>query len=475
MTGLYWKAFMAQTDDSKKGSEEESTPQEDLVLDGESGISKEDQKEILQEIDKIAAESKIRITPEIFNIHAQKKGVLFPIVINLMAFGILAIGITVLAFFFKRGEEQLMEDTTARTSAEGKLLQELKKESEERLQAKNVEITQINARLGEIDRERQELQSNMDTKIQEREQELRDALQSELAVERARLQGEGVSEEDINARIGAMEGERTAEYNQRLEEFRSEAEAERVQIERNLENLQSEYNNILLQTRQEKENLQEDARKREQELQDELAEKEKALEASKSGVQQELAQLSQQLDNEKLVDSQIIGFYNSVKDNINKEDFSEALTDLASIRDYINEDTIVTLPSVQKRREVEFFVIDSLTQLVRNEMQKEVVDTSSLIDSANRLTELRDTVAEADNELLLGNTDRARILYEEAISALPEIEKSHQFFVDERNAAETLRIDTFRDYLSQAELAFDQKEYLKSLDQYAIAFEYLPE
>ena len=315
----------------------------------------------------------------------------------------------------------------------------------------------------------------MDTKIQEREQELRDALQSELAVERARLQGEGVSEEDINARIGAMEGERTAEYNQRLEEFRSEAEAERVQIERNLENLQSEYNNILLQTRQEKENLQEDARKREQELQDELAEKEKALEASKSGVQQELAQLSQQLDNEKLVDSQIIGFYNSVKDNINKEDFSEALTDLASIRDYINEDTIVTLPSVQKRREVEFFVIDSLTQLVRNEMQKEVVDTSSLIDSANRLTELRDTVAEADNELLLGNTDRARILYEEAISALPEIEKSHQFFVDERNAAETLRIDTFRDYLSQAELAFDQKEYLKSLDQYAIAFEYLPE
>ena len=126
---------MAQTDDSNnspsnEGSQDETALQGDLSLDEKSGISKEDQKEILEEIDKIASESKIKVTPEIFNIKAVKKGVLFPVIINLMAFGILAVGITLLAFFFKRGEEQLLEDTTAISSAEGKLLQELKKESE---------------------------------------------------------------------------------------------------------------------------------------------------------------------------------------------------------------------------------------------------------------------------------------------------------------------------------------------------------
>ena len=58
---------------------------EEFAFDPESGISREDQKEILREIEKVAKESRIAVTPEAFAVKAAKRGVLFPVIVNAAA------------------------------------------------------------------------------------------------------------------------------------------------------------------------------------------------------------------------------------------------------------------------------------------------------------------------------------------------------------------------------------------------------
>ena len=53
-------------------------------------------------------------------------------------------------------------------------------------------------------------------------------------------------------------------------------------------------------------------------------------------------------------------------------------------------------PAVEARREVEFFVVDSLSSLVRGEMRKTSADITSLVAAANLLTELRKRIQEGD-------------------------------------------------------------------------------
>ena len=106
-------------------------------------------------------------------------------------------------------------------------IEELKKESEAALQAKNREINQIQAQLQDIDKQRQELQSNMDEKVAAREAELRSALEVELAAERERLEQEAAEKARVEAEEQArMEAARQAKEAARQEEERKRAEEE---------------------------------------------------------------------------------------------------------------------------------------------------------------------------------------------------------------------------------------------------------
>ena len=150
MSGLFQKALEIRNH-TQEGLEDE------FVLDESSGISKEDQQEILQEIERATQESRISVSPETMAIKAVKKGFLFPLLVNILFVVLLAGGGLALYYLFQRGETGLMEEGSAIASAEGMLIEELKKESEAALQAKNKEINQIQSRLENLDKQRQEL------------------------------------------------------------------------------------------------------------------------------------------------------------------------------------------------------------------------------------------------------------------------------------------------------------------------------
>jgi DNA repair exonuclease SbcCD ATPase subunit len=454
---------------------QENLEGEEFVLDESSGISKEDQQEILREIEKVSQESRISVTPETMAIKAVKKGFLFPLLVNVLFVVLLAGGGFTLYTLFQRGETVLMEEGGAIASAEGKLIEELKKESEAALQAKNREINQIQAQLQDIDKQRQELQSNMDTQVAVREAELRSALETELAAERERLRQQGISEADITSRLQILGSEKTAEFQTELETFKQQAEEERRRQEENLITLQQEYQQNLALAETDRQRVLEEADAREAELKARLDAQAEQLEQATLEAKAELNKLAAQQEKQVLAAGQLTGFYSKVKEDLEEGDYNSALEDLEAVREYLDDPSVATLPNILQRREIELFVVDSISNLVEGEMQRSEADTTSLIASAELLNTMKNRVVEGDTLFRQGDIAGAEDKYREALDLIPEINKVHAYFLAKGDESEQVRRETLRDFLQQAETAFDRGDYAAALDNYTKALAYLPE
>jgi myosin heavy subunit len=446
-----------------------------LALEEGSGISREDQQEILQEIEKVSEESRISVTPETMAIKAVKKGFLFPLVVNILFVVLLAGGGYALYYLFQRGETVLMEEGGAIASAEGRLIEELKKESEAALQAKNREISQIQVQLQNIEEQRRELQANMDEKVAAREADLRGALEAELVAERERLRQQGISEADINRRLETLESEKTAAFQSELTAFRQQAEQERLLQEENLKTLQQEYQQNLSQAEVERQLVQREAQAREAELRSQLDARTAQLKQANLEAKAELNELATQQEKQNLAASQLTGLYSEVMEDLQEGNYDGALEDLGAIKEYLDDPSIATLPNILQRREIELFVVDSISSLVEGQMQSSEVDTTSLIASADLLNTMKNRVLEGDALFGQGDIPGAEAKYREALDMIPEINKVHAYFLEQGGEAEPVRRQTLREFLERAEAAFERGEYSAALDNYTKALAYLPE
>ena len=470
MSGLFKKA-----QEIRNHTQVEPGSEDEFVLDEQSGISKEDQREILEEIKRVSEESRISVTPETMAIKAAKRGFAFPLLVNIFFIVLLAGGGFTLYYFFQRGETVLMEEGSAIASAEGMLIEELKKESEAALQAKNREINQIQSQLEDIDKQRLELQTNMDEKISAREAELRSTLDAELDAERERLRQQGISEEDITGRLNALETEKAAVFQQELDSFKRQAEEDRLQDEENLKALQDEYQQNLTQAEADRKRVREEAAAREAELRSQLDARTEELEQATLEAKAELNQLAAQAEKQTLAAGQLTGFYSRVKEDIQGGDFDGALESLDAIKEYLDDPSVATLPNMLQRRDIELFVVGSISSLVKGEMQKTEVDTTSLIASADLLNDMKNRVIEGDELFRQGDMGPAEAKYREALNLMPEINKAHSYFLARGDDAEQVRRQSLRDFLGRAEAAFGRGDYTAALDNYTKALAYLPE
>ncbi len=470
MIGLLAKAYRLRNGNSGNGR-----GREEIVFDSESGISREDQKEILQEIDGIATKSRISVTPEVFAVRAMKRGVLFPITVNVAAILALAIGAACLYFLYQRGETQIKREQPVAITAEGKLLEEVKRESEARLAQKNQEINSIQDRLAQIDRERQDLQANMDAKVGQREKELRASMAAELDAERQKLKGQGLSDQDIEKRLSELESRKNAESNRRLETYRAEAETERRKSEENLKALRVEFAANLEKANADRQQVLTDSQKREEELRRQLAEATHSLEARDSQAEKALSTLSAQKENEDLVSGQLIGLYETVKADIAMREYARAIQDLQAVRSFVNRQEVMVLPAMSRRREFDLFVVDSLTALSQGERDRTKTDTSSLIAAAAQVSEVRAQVNLADGMVSAGKLKEAEEAYAKALATIPEIRKSRAFILERERQTEAEKQARLSAGLAKAEAAFEAGRTADALLAYREALEYLPE
>ncbi len=452
-----------------------SDGRDEYAFDPDSGISLDEQKEIRAEIEKVATQNRIVVSPEAFLVKAAKRGSLFPIMVNVAAVLVVAAGLALFYFLFQRGETRIAREDTATITAEGKLLEAVKKESDARLQEKNQQINQIEGRLAEIERQRQDLQANLDARVRDRETQLRARMAAELEAERARLQKQGLSEQDIEKKLNSLSAQQNASFARQLDAFRAEAETERKRSEAALASLKAQFNADLEKANADRQQVLADSRQKEAELQAQLAQRTRELQSAEAQTQQQLAALTSQKQQEDLVAQQLIGLYSVAQSDIAAKDYSKALTSLQAISSYVNSPEVAILPAIAKRRPVDQFIVDSLTRLVQGEMDKGKADTGSLVEAASRITEIRAKVAAADESLGAGKVTEAETQYGEALAVLPEIARSYAYFTTKAKESEAARQDALRAGLVRAEAAFAAGRFPETLAAYRDALAYLPE
>ncbi|MDR0494483.1 MAG: hypothetical protein LBG95_02495, partial [Treponema sp.] len=162
-----------------------------IIIDARCGISEEEQWEILAQINSIAEKNRLSLSGEDDEKNkkqrskpgykAKRSGGLFPVLVNAAAFVILAVGFFALYTFHGKTDAQVREGVKVYNSAERALIQEIRKETSSRLEAKENEISQIASKLAGIDAELRKLHSG-DQELTEEEQ----AAESQLRT----LQGE---------------------------------------------------------------------------------------------------------------------------------------------------------------------------------------------------------------------------------------------------------------------------------------------
>jgi hypothetical protein len=448
---------------------------EEFVFDPDSGISRDEQREIRQEIERVATKSRIAVTPEMFVVKAAKRGVLFPIVVNAATLVVLAAGLALFYFLFQRGETQASREDTASITAEGKLLQEVKKESEAKLQEKNQQINQIQGQLADLDKQRLDLQSNMDAKVQEKEGQLRATMAAELDAEKARLQKQGLSDKDIEKKLADLEAQKNAAFNRQLDSFKEQAEAERKRSEATLKELQSQFNADLAKANTERQQVLSESKQREADLQAQLTAKTKEMASAQAQTQAQLSALSSQKEKEDFAAQQLVGLYAVVQSDIADKDYPKALSSLKAISSYVNSSDVAVLPGISNRRAVDLFIVGSLTALVQGEIDSAKTDTASLVEAANTIAGVRALVTGADAMLKAGKLSEAETQYGRALAAIPEISRTYAYFTDKAKAAEDERREALRAGLARAESAFAAGRHAEVLSAYKDALAYLPE
>jgi len=135
----------------------------DILLDENSAISIEEQNEILTRINGITEQNRVLLSQneggKNNKIKAKKSGAFFPLSVNIAAVIIIAAGTFFLVSF------NLGIDARARTGGavynltERALIEEIRKDTAEKLAAKDREISNISTRLGEVDTQLLFLQS----------------------------------------------------------------------------------------------------------------------------------------------------------------------------------------------------------------------------------------------------------------------------------------------------------------------------
>jgi hypothetical protein len=447
----------------------------------QAGISADDRKEIQDEIEKVARRNRMSARPEDFLVRPKRKGFVFPLVVNLLAIAATAGAVLLLSYVFRQRDIAIAGTSYALDTAEGKLLQELKRDSDSKLEEKDKAINEIRDRLSSLDKEKNDLAANIDQKVKARETELRSKFQDELDAEKKRLADQGVSSSVLQARIKSFETERTAALDKQLDDARKTADTEKTAAEDRIDQLRGEYQKSILDLGEERRRIQDEAKGREDALRASLNEKTKELEtqsaAAAVGLEKARAQLDsleEQRSRTQSEDDRILGFYGTIRSALRDRRYADAADSSASLASYLADPSLAKDPATQSRREADLFVAETLGTYARSELESTSADADRLLTQAGLLASAREAAAAAETALKKGDTALASSKYLEALGKVPEILAAHQYFIDQIQTAEALRRSRLEEALSAAEKAFGSGDQVASSAHYSEALAYLP-
>lgn len=453
-----------------------------LTLESAEGISPEDKAEILQQIEKVAQENRITLNDTAFHVTAQKSGWKFPIILNLTGLLVLGLGILALVMAFRSEESQIQQVQTVSTTGEGQIINQLRKEMESQLLAKDQEIQNIQNRLGSITKERQELQQNFDSKVRERENFLRQELERQLEEERTRLRAQGLSEEVIQSRLKVFEEEKNRQFQKQLADFISQAQAEKNSLVENLTRTQQDFESRLTNLNTERQRLLEESRKRESELRAQLESQSKTAEQRASAAEALLNKAKDELENLNKVkeksaaaEAQLAGIYLNIAQSLQKREFERAGVQTQELKKFLAEPSILGLPFMIPRLESDLSMAATLESLATSEINRMKAESAQFAQAAQDSTvAIRALTAAADQRLQAGDIAGAEELYLQALGRIPQVLTTHEYFLKKKLAEERTLRDRRDQWLARGEEAFIQGNLKGALSAYSQALDLIP-
>ncbi|MBN2351141.1 MAG: hypothetical protein JXD23_01130 [Spirochaetales bacterium] len=469
MSGLYSKATeILNNHDPQTSNDADSGT---IMFDPKSGISQEDQQDIIRNINDIMQSSKIKASPDIFRIKAKKKGFGFPIVVNLVALGVMAVVIFILWFFFQKTETSIASGGGGVGSeAQRQIIEMQKQRAAEELNKKNQEILGIQSDLQKVNSDLTSLKENMSSEIAAKEQAIKEQFDQNLEAERKRLIAAGTAAADVERKLREMEADQNNQLQAQMVAFKRDTEVKMQERERQLLDQQRQMSAQL-------ETATSDQKRLSAAYEAELRRSEQQL----NEAEQRNRTLTAQKEKFDLIDQQIVGFYRQVQVDIGVGDFPAARTRLKNLREYLAQPAIASIPEIARRTEVENFVMESLESLMAAserqtaaDQHPTAADTQTVQAEAKIVTDIRALVLQADEAYRAGNKTQADGLYLKALELIPEVNKSHQYLMGRVNEIEAFRKAQVATALDAAAIHYRNRQYGEALSSYGKALAYLP-
>jgi len=327
---------------------------EEIVFDEKSGISVEEQQEILSEINGIAEKNRKQLSQtgsQIVEskgkiiINAQKKDAVFPLAVNIAAIILLLGGAVLLVSFNGKKDEQVRTGDAVYNLTERALIDEIRKDTADKIAAKENEIASIVAKLNEVDGELSKLYSSNQT----------------LTSDQITTQGKLLA-------------------------------------------LQNYYRDQLATLQDERSQILEASRLREARLRAQLDERTREFAAAQQKVSSELESAVNELDKlrteqEKIavIDAQISGGLASAKDNIQKKQYDQATRTVENLRRFCNNNVLATSRTFQSRKDFYNQSIDFMEAMINDAIKNSGSSSSSSSDADQ--SELKDENAKLQEKI----------------------------------------------------------------------------
>jgi len=417
-------------------------------------VPEEDREEILAEINQLvtAGAPEHELAPE--HLRPLRSGVGFPVILNILAAAAVVGGLYFINQAFRNQEQELTNPSQTYFSAEAQLIEQVRRESQAELARKDQEINQIQSQLANLDAEKQNLLESLDDQVAAREQELRSALQAELDAERQRLAGAGESEESINARLAEIESQREAEFASELDTFRSEAQAELDALQAELSAREAQLQQTLSASREERSRIEAEAQASEARAREELGAQIEALEEAQQTALDRVQQLQSLREEEALLADRVLGSFAIVVGDIQDGASEDAISGLDALERLLRDQRPVDSEG-QRRRETELALASTLRGLVQevdvlrdNIALRELTTTPDEEASLEqeRAADLISTAAEvvqlAEEARSAGRFNEARSLYRQALDTIPSLDLVYPGILDLETSRRQLVMST---------------------------------
>jgi hypothetical protein len=388
----------------------------ELLFD-ESGIAPEKRRSILEQIDRIVAESRAPLPASALTPVPKKKGILFPLIINASAILAIAAGLTAAFHFFQVRQEKLSLDTSSYFSAEGRLLDAFRRESEQKLQAKESEIADIQKQLSRLEREGQNLRSTMDARLKAREEALRAELKQSLVAEREKLTARGMRATEIEKRLQAIADTKKRQQDAEIESLRTQLAAELRRKEEELQKAKEAGLANLQKVDREKTQLMEEARRKETDLRSGFATERRTLQQQSDQAEKRLQEMADVRRKEQLISDQITGSYSRIIEEMNTSDFATAAAHLSELRSFLTSQSFEGLPALARRKPVDLSLVGALQVLASPSY-------ASAVRAQEMLRMLQEDVKNADGLFAKGDIAGALKMYDGALTRIPAIQQA---------------------------------------------------